>query len=442
MIKKLITVIAIVIAGNVLTYSQSAVNSPYTRFGIGEIDRNGFNNSRAMGGLTTGLRQNNQINYLNPAALSSQDTMSFIFDIGASGTYNSLKNSSNSLEYKNFTFDHLAFTFPVLKKWWYAGVGITPYSKIGYNIMESSPHPYLKDTLVYNKSLGEGGINQFFVSSSFRIHKNISIGFNYNFFFGNINQYNEAFIEDPNSYATVINDKHVLRSSAFDAGIQYHTDINEKYFLVVGLSYSSNVKFNSKNTIGTFTTNNFNTKNRNVLDFFGGIMLSSNIGRMDYIDTISLNEQRKTIEIPAKYSIGFSTGIKDKLIIGFDYSQQDWSNAKTFNSDKNYTLDQKFNLGVEYTPNKDALRNYFKVISYRAGLYFNKNYLKLNNKQINSYGISVGIGMPIIANTKLNISYTYGKKGTTDNRLIQETYSLIGVNLTFYDIWFFKRKFQ
>jgi hypothetical protein len=46
-----------------------------------------------MGGIGFGLRDANHINYLNPAANSAQDTMSFIFSTGISG--NTMQLASN-----------------------------------------------------------------------------------------------------------------------------------------------------------------------------------------------------------------------------------------------------------------------------------------------------------------------------------------------------------
>jgi hypothetical protein len=42
----------------------------------------------------------------------------------------------------------------------------------------------------------------------------------------------------------------------------------------------------------------------------------------------------------------------------------------------------------------------------------------------------------------LNFSCSFGKRGTTENNLIEENYTAFGVNLTLYDFWFLKRKFQ
>lgn len=434
MIKKSIILFAIILTTNILSFGQSSINSPYTRFGIGEISRNGFNNSKAMGGISTGLRESNQINYMNPAAISAQDTMSFIFDIGVNGLYNNLESSNNSLTYKNFTFDHIALAFPI-KKWWYASVGINPYSKVGYNVEQYTPHEYFDTVNVYFDNIGDGALNQLYISNSFKIGEHISFGFNYNYIFGTIERYNQTYVDIPESYSTVSYNKYTLNKSTFDFGAQYSTDLFKKYFLVVGATYSNKIKFNAELENVEFNAINFRLSNVTVIDY---VDLTSSL---DTLSSSSNDNYR--IDVPARMSVGFTTGIKNKFKIGIDYSQQDWSDIESFSNIDSYTLDQTFNIGLEYIPNLYALRNYLKVINYRAGFYYNNSYMKINNKQIVNYGITFGLGLPIVNNkTKLNISYTYGKRGTTSNGLIEENYSMLGINLTLYDFWFIKRKFQ
>ena len=434
MIKKYFLIIAIALTTNILSFSQSVINSPYTRFGIGEIDRNGFNNSKAMGGISTGLRRSNQINYMNPAAISSQDTMSFIFDVGISGISNNLKTTSDKLSFSNVAFDHLAISFPI-KKWWYASLGVTPYSKIGYNILQTEPHVAIDTISMNNAYFGTGGINQLFISNSFLIHKNISVGFNFNYLFGSVEQYNQAYLDIEDSYSTVIYDKYALRKTTFDFGLQYFTEINDKYFLVAGITYSNQVNFKAEKNSAVITTNNYSLIGMSVIDYLA-------LGNT--VDSISSSvDNNYKIEIPSRYSVGFTTGIKDKLTFGFDYSYQDWSDIKSLNALDNFTLDQTFNFGLEYIPNKYELRNYLKKINYRTGFYYNNSYIILKENQINNYGITFGLGFPIAnQRTSLNVSYTYGKRGTTNNNLIEENYSIIGINLTLYDFWFYKRQIQ
>jgi len=432
-IKKLSYIFLLFTALN--SFAQDITNSPYTRFGIGEIDRNGFNNSKAMGGLAAGLRASNQINYLNPASISAQDTMSFILDLGLSGVSKSLKSSNESASFNNFAFDHLAISFPI-QRWWFFSFGLTPYSKIGYNILQEEDYALIDTVNLFYNYYGNGGINQLFLANSFKIGKNLAIGINTNYLFGSLEQYTQTYLDRTDSYSTVVKDKLTLNKLTFDFGLQYFNEIDNKYFYVIGISYSNKINFNTTKESSVFMTENYSLANINVIDYLAYY-------KSDF-DTISTSTSYNyKVEIPERYSIGFTAGIKNKLTVGFDYTHQDWSKIKSLNIADNFSLDQTFNIGIEFTPDKFTLRNYLKRINYRAGFYLNNSYIKLQNEQIKNYGITFGLGFPITnQRTSLNVSYTYGKKGTTNNGLIEETYSLFGINLTLYDFWFFKRKIQ
>jgi len=434
MIKKTFLLAALTILSTTFLFGQSLTNSPYSRYGIGEIDSRGFSMNKSMGNLSTSLRKPNQINYLNPASIGAQDTMSFIFDIGISGISKTLSNSSANSLYQNFYFDHLAMSFP-LKRWWFVSVGLVPYSRKGYNIQTIEPD-VVNDTTdaVYN-FYGNGGINQLYLSNSFSIYKNIHVGLNISYLFGSIEQYNILSLDDKNSYSTVNIDKSTLKKIAFDFGLQYTGTINTKYFYTFGFVYSNKIAFNATQKSTTLMTTNFIYYGTNVLDY---LALYTN-----FADTVkSTVNNNYNIEIPTKLSFGLSGGIKNKLTAGFDISIQDWTGIKTLDMDGNSAKDINYNFGVEYIPNKFALRNYINLINYRAGFYYNTGHLKLNNEQISSYGITFGVGLPIANKTTINLFYNYGVRGTTNNGLIEEKYHLFGINLTLYDFWFLKYKYE
>ncbi|HAN20043.1 MAG: hypothetical protein A2X13_07235 [Bacteroidetes bacterium GWC2_33_15] len=435
MIKKHILIASITLLSTPLLFGQSLINSPYSRFGIGEIENRGFSMNRAMGNLSTGIRKPNQINFQNPASIGAQDTMSFIFDLGVSGISKTLGNTTTSSLYQNFYFDHLAMSFPI-KRWWFLSVGLVPYSKKGYDIQTIESNDQLPDTVnaVYNY-YGNGSINQLFLSNSFKIYKNIHLGFNVSYLFGSIEQYNILSLDRGDSYSTVNIEKTTLKKLAFDFGLQYTGSFSTKYFYTLGFVYSNKIGFNATRENTTFMTENFIYYGMNVLDYLATYS--------NYADTIlSTVDKEYKVEVPAKYSFGFSSGIKDKLTVGIDVSVQDWNGITSLNMKGNSALDINYNLGVEYIPNKFALRNYLNLINYRAGFYYNTGYLELNNEKISSYGITFGVGLPIANKTTINLYYNYGVKGTTNNGLIEEKYNLFGINLTLYDFWFFKYKYE
>ena len=72
-------------------YSQFNTYSPYTRFGLGDLTKNGFGQNLAMGGTGLAIHEKNRINYLNPASFGSLDSTSVYFDFGANTFHNEYK---------------------------------------------------------------------------------------------------------------------------------------------------------------------------------------------------------------------------------------------------------------------------------------------------------------------------------------------------------------
>jgi hypothetical protein len=86
-----------------------------------------------------------------------------------------------------------------------------------------------------------------------------------------------------------------------------------------------------------------------------------------------------------------------------------------------------------------------KRVAYRAGMKYEKSYLLLNNQQINDFGISFGVGLPVYipmyrSSSLINVAAEIGRRGTKKNNLVAETYAKIDVSVNLMDFWFMKRK--
>src|ERR1035437_4194693 len=76
--------------------SQNNTNSPYTRFGYGDISDNNNGEQKAMGGVSIGSRSSSSINTMNPASYSAVDSMTFMFDIGSAALLSRCKDGNGS----------------------------------------------------------------------------------------------------------------------------------------------------------------------------------------------------------------------------------------------------------------------------------------------------------------------------------------------------------
>ena len=129
---KSIILVAICILSQMSLFAQNNTNSPYTRFGYGELADRSFGAGRAMGGIGYGLRSSKQINPLNPASYTSIDSMTFIFDFGASAQLSWFDDGQNKQNNYNGNIEYLAMQFPLHKRV-AMSVGVLPYSYVGYD---------------------------------------------------------------------------------------------------------------------------------------------------------------------------------------------------------------------------------------------------------------------------------------------------------------------
>ena len=163
------------ISGYLSVAAQSSTNSPYTRYGLGDLSDRGFANNAAMGGIGYGIRNNGYINMTNPAAFSSVDSLSFMFDLGMSLKSSNFKENGISANAKNSSFDYIAIQFRLHKRLGIA-VGFTPYSTVGYNFSTTNSVEGNNDYTATNNFYGDGGLQQITAGLGFKVLDNLSIG--------------------------------------------------------------------------------------------------------------------------------------------------------------------------------------------------------------------------------------------------------------------------
>lgn len=415
---------------------QTNTYSPYSRYGLGEMVHPGFGPSSALGGVGTGLRIPNQINYLNPASYTSQDTLSFLFDVGVKGINTTFATTDLSDERFTFNMDHLAISFPVTK-WLYSSFGLMPYSNVGYNITERDNIP-ATDKLVDYQYEGTGGLNTFYFGNSFQIGNHIALGFNAAYLFGVIeyqsvgNILNNDTTSMQGALNTSLSERLEIRDFIGNAGIQVFGNIAGKHRLVLGATVEP------ENDIRVF--HSYEKAKLNPVSI---------IGSDGEKDTLSIvNEEIEHLTLPLNFSVGISYHYGGKFLFTGEYDQRDWSKYTFLDKGEKLTKNSSYRFGFQYTPNVATLRrgtftSYIERTNFRIGTYYTNSYLQIREHQVKDFGITFGLGLPFgSSKSKLHLTYQYGKRGTTDNNLIREDYSIFTVGISLYDLWFYKPKFD
>ena len=127
---------ALFIAVSAAVSAQSSVNSPYTRYGLGETFDQVFANNAAMGGVGYALRSDLHINPMNPASYTAVDSLSFMFDTGMTLKSSNFQEGNYKSNAKNASFDYIAMQFRLHPRLGMA-IGYTPFSTVGYTFDRS-----------------------------------------------------------------------------------------------------------------------------------------------------------------------------------------------------------------------------------------------------------------------------------------------------------------
>ncbi|MBR2438350.1 MAG: hypothetical protein IKB26_04900, partial [Bacteroidales bacterium] len=104
------------VQANAQTTDALGTYTPYSLFGLGDIDKQGTSFNRGMGGIGIGVRDNRHINYLNPASITERDTLSFMLDFGIN--QKNFYNTDGNVEsgYNTANMQDLIFTVPIYRK--------------------------------------------------------------------------------------------------------------------------------------------------------------------------------------------------------------------------------------------------------------------------------------------------------------------------------------
>lgn len=457
-----LTILVLLLAAFNPAFSQD--NSPYSRYGIGDLVPHSHIISRSMGGISAGYSDILSINFNNPASYSSFQTGvearskklvsgRAILDLGLDFESRSLREPSNPKKFtaSNALFSYIQIGVP-LKKNWGMAFGLRPISRISYKMyhyerlkdpltglpIDSAITRYEGDGGAYLASLGTG-FSIFRKERPNNMEEKLSFGINAGYFFGKKDySTRRSFINDSvNYYQANYETKTTYGDIYLNAGMQYKVPLNKDVSLTIGAYGNWGQKLNAQQDILRET-----------------FVFDDNLGEVR-LDSVSDQQNIKgKITIPSAYTIGF---IAQKLIIqeknrkepgwivGLDFSMQNWNSYRLYGQKDSVRNTWEVRVGGQFNP--VPKRNYFSNITYRAGLFIGPDYIKVG-KNLPRFGGSFGMGLPIALNrqapnqyTLINVAFEYGKRGNSNN-LLKENMFRFSLGFSLSDIWFGKRKYD
>ena len=428
MVKKIVIAIAFIAA--ISLNAQDGTVSPYSYFGIGEIRTSNSIENQMMGGI--GMYTDSiHLSLSNPAGYGKLRLTTYAAGISYKQlTLNSATEKENS---KITNLDYLSIGFPVGKGFG-VGFGLNRYSSVGYNFQSDVTVENIEDgstTDVRNLYTGTGGLNKVYISIGYEFSKNLSIGVTANYNFGTLENDRAQSIEGIQFGTT---DKRASRifGMDFNYALNYTPQISEKHTLYSSFRVNTQANLSGRNTqqIGSFSTSN-----------------GANIEILD-VDLEAKGLLKTALKIPTTTTFGLGIGENKKWFLGGEYSFQKLSTFKNeFIEIDNFSYKDasSFAFGGYYIPDFTSFTSYISRVTYRAGLRFDQTGMVINNTEINNFGITFGVGLPLAGSgvnafSNINLGFELGKRGTTDANLIEENYFKVNVGLSLNDKWFNKRK--
>ncbi len=405
------------------SFSQ-VTHSPYSSIGIGDILDPTTAAKFGMAGLGVSNGTYFSLNIVNPALLHYNRVA--LFSAAVLGETKSInQNGFEPYNAGSGQLNHMALAFPLISGKLSTSLVLNPYSAVNYNVSYISPIEGHPTDSAFVTAKGDGGIDQLSLSFGGKVMEGLSVGVRASYLFSSIRKEGKSIVPltANNNYVATVNERVSFKDFSFGLGAVYEYSLNEKSSLNVGVTYDFKTDVSSK-----------------LFARFDQELIS---GGTVFADTIGDNTPI-SVTLPSKLAIGVSYNIKNKFLIGVDYSTQDWAQTKEFTTNETiYTKREKYVFGAEITPNAGSLNNYFKRMTYRVGASFTNTPYIFGDTQITDFGINFGLSLPVVRYSSLDFGVQLGTRGTLTNNLIKEEYIKLYFGVSFNDSrWFLQPKFN
>ncbi|MBV5348928.1 hypothetical protein JZU61_04630, partial [bacterium] len=183
---KIIFFIFLITIPGITLRAQNSTSSPYSGFGIGELEMSSGGRNAAMGQTGIASRSSLFLNTANPASLTTIEPQSFLLDMGLNFKYTKLENSTKSVNVTDGNLSWIQIGFPITRKI-FGGITLNPKSSVGYNIFSAKT---IDGTSISYPSVyeGTGGLSEAAGLLAWKLTKNISLGAKAGFMWGNVTQ--------------------------------------------------------------------------------------------------------------------------------------------------------------------------------------------------------------------------------------------------------------
>lgn len=438
-----------IIAGMQFVFGQVLTTSPLSYYGIGESSKESNPIFQSLGYSGVAMADSGYINYNNPATYTSFGSGYTLLSTGIHGRISQFSENNEQVIKGYSNLNHLMLGMK-LTKYLSTSFGLRPYSFRGYQF---SNKLYTGTDSIINEYKGMGTSQIVFMGYGVKVinlkSTKLSLGSNVGYLFGSLSNDRVSRIIVSNSLAGGVEKRRtVLSSLYYDFGFHFSQKITKNHIVDLGASFEPQQTINSK--------------------YSDGLFYSPNVFNEKLFDTISYQQESGTITMPSHFNIGavytfnFNNVVKNnrklnsQIKLTANYSRKDYStyseNFGSISIANNLGLNERMGLGIQWIPERNYFENnsltkFYQRIFYRTGFLSEKTQFLNSADEIQHFGITFGIGIPIFAQQSLssvNLGVNLGRIQRNVENSLSENYASINFGIilspSVFDKWFRKRK--
>lgn len=454
--RRLLSVFVALMCCGIAVAQSTGTYSTYSRFGFGLAgdEVTGFN--RGMGGVGIALHSSNRLNSLNPASYATIDSLSFLFDVGASFSFGQHTQGKGKVYTRGASFEYVVAGFR-LRKGLGISFGFMPYSSIKYDFNHVSPvgrdNASASEIESMQNFTGDGGTNRAYIGVGWqpfrKLHnpmRLLSVGANVSLMWGTFNHdMLQSFWvsgSEVSSYSALLQSQEGdVLTYKIDLGLQLPIVLNGNNLLRTGITVGLGHGTGTEATLERSTSAGDTTR----------------VTAKDVFD------------IPYTFGGGLAWEYKGMVSVAADYRFEKWADCHIpvvytgnngelcYSSEKGYYKNRhRINFGAELFPaaiNRGHNASYLQRCRYRIGAFYSTPYMNVryaNTERMQNgpteYGLTAGVGLPItnrINNrSTVNVAFQWLRRQPSSESLVTENYFMIHVGVSFGERWFMKYKIE
>lgn len=418
------------------------LNSPLSRFGLGNPVDQFFAAQGGMGGMESTFQNAFHLNIENPAALASLQSTSF--EVGGFGRYANLADRTSEASTWQGNIRYISLGFPLRNPYylaqlrqqnsWNGGMAFTlrPTTNVGYDLEILGNSADFGRTS--NLLRGNGGTYRFTWSTALRL-RTLSLGANVNYNFGKITNSRVVTFDDVSeALASELTQDLAIGGFSLGYGLQYVYNFKSP-------NDEGELRPNGKRFIVGANGNLGRELDTDASVFFNRFSPNNQLAVRDTLRSETGRTGRLTL--PSSYSVGLAFENVNKFFVGVEYGNRAYGQYRNSEAPETLQDARRIALGVQYIPNASSYNRFLQRVRYRAGLRLEEDGRSVDGVQARRNAVTLGLGLPFRLPRQqvsfVDLAFEFGKFGVPE--IIDENYFQFTIGFSLNDnSWFFKRK--